>query len=149
MRFIFYSVLAILTVYASVLWGAFGVFLVGIPCAAIGFATARLFDSYEHTQLLKAYARMLENIYVFSEHENDRTVRTRAEMERTLLRESGNRANCTVHTLYYQDAGHTCETWEEFEARVLEFIKTDREKRLSYINSLDRSFFETEILGQE
>lgn len=104
---------------------------------------------YLHAQTLKAYGNYTENIYVYSLHEQDNTVRKRAQHERTMLDTAGNRLGVEVVAIYYQDAEYRNETWEQFEQRRDETILQDKQKRALHIKHKDPDFFTTHFLLQE
>lgn len=82
-----------------------------------------------YLQELKRYAEQIDNIYIYSEHEGDGTVRLRAEYAEKMLREAKNQQKVMVYRIYFGAGEHVNETWEEFEERLEAFIKEDKKKR--------------------
>lgn len=129
-----------------------GGMLLFIPTVIVGMVGAfyvnKLQMQRDHIALLKEYAVRVDNIYVYSLYEDDRTVVQRAKIEAQLLWESGNKTDIAIHKIIFRD-GLPHETWEEFEARLDSFIKADaiaRHKELKQRGGVE--FYEAHALNQ-
>ncbi len=101
---------------------------------------------------LEAYSRLPHNIYVRSLSMDDTTVFERAQEERKLLIESGNRTKTVVHEIYFQDGirpNASNESWEEFLAYCGQFERSDREKRNRWLNSQGRAWYLKNVKHQK
>jgi hypothetical protein len=128
--------------------------------------------SWEHREALKLYARMLENIVVISEYEDDKEVVQRAREELLLLEESQNKefikGNLKVHCFFFkvnewvesildlkydtpQIKGHfiQCKSYDRFLEIVEEWKERDRVKQYEAIAKEDSVWFINHALEQQ
>lgn len=83
---------------------------------------------------LSEWGKMIDNVYISSQHENDQYVEQRARDAEELLRVSGNQTQVKVLRFFFQDAEYRNETWEEFTQRVAKATEEDRLARHKWLN---------------
>lgn len=123
-----------------------------LPCSILVISVLigmnSVFNRREHVATLRYYANHTENIYIYSEHADDHTVRIRANNARELLLESGNKLNVKVLEIYFGIGEHCNETWEEFTTRRDSIIRTDRQSRHEWLLRQSDAFYKTYVLKQ-
>lgn len=137
-------------------WYAFSDLLFGVILSVVLYTLAYLMykrgQSFLEAKTIECYANIKDNIYVYHEHENDRTVLKRKKKHVEMLEKANNLTPLPVKVIdiYFGIGEHCNETWNgEWPGRLIREVQKDRSTRHKKLAKDYPLLYKKYILKQE